>query len=156
VDVEYAELVRLELRGEASVETIAFLNGDPSRWLAELQRQYLESESKLDRLRAAYDAEMAKYAKLKRGRRLMGKATNVYADRRKPIVSLMNLLMVRIDSIERIVYLKSADPSERAQVVDFLLQGIQEHRKVKTGAGDDVDAKLWALIDGRWMFEGEL
>jgi hypothetical protein len=149
----FRNLVAAEVKGRATTHQQRYLEACPQRWiehltdlLANLDRQLADVEHRVATVRAAAESgalplHTAVQEELALGQRA-DNATRfrVHVERR--------LGEVR----ERFADLAAMSPVE--QRLHLLQQGVRRHRElIEQGADpDEVDAALWAVLDGEWRF----
>lgn len=157
----FARLVAEEVKNRVTQQQVDYLNlpDNWNRWHRALLALDKNLESQLERLESDRERDSDRYSKLgDDGVRLLAEALAAYDDKIKKIERFKFHVENKIDYVTQKIALgvNSYAQEEMSQSEALLRNGIQKHKDLLVEYDmepTDIDKALWALLEGKWLFE---
>jgi predicted HNH restriction endonuclease len=157
----FARLVAEEVKNKVTQQQIDYLNMPDNwgRWHRALLALDSNLEGQLVRLEDDKQRDSQRYERLgEDGLRLLAEAIATYDDRIKKIERFKFHVQNKIDYVTQKIALgvNSHTTEDVSQSEALLRNGIQRHMDLLQEYDmepTDIDKALWALLDGKWLFD---
>lgn len=157
----FARLVAEEVKNRVSQQQIDYLNMPDNwgRWHRALLALNKNLENQLERLEEDKQYDIARYSQLgEDGVRLLAEAIASYDDKIKRIERFKFHVENKIDYVTQKMALgiNSYTPADMSQSEALLRNGIQRHMDLLQEFDmepTEIDKALWALLEGKWLFD---
>ncbi len=158
-DDAFARLVAEEVKNRVTDEQREYLNLPENwdRWQRGLAVLIENLDSQIAELDDREQREGERYRALgPDGLKLLAEMLADVEYRKKKVVRFRHHVERRLEAVRRLAEGQSEVVEERARLVEFLRNAIQQHKTYMTIADlnpTPIDTALWAALDGRWEFD---